>query len=88
VTELWSALTQNKKIANADLDAGPAEDDCIPEESEAETIPILYCKNIMRAIQNFHHQELVDLEQPVPTKIQMNTKSIGRLCEEGLLYKP
>jgi hypothetical protein len=39
----------------------------------------------MRAIQNFHHQDVIDLEREGD---EVNTKDIGRIYENGIQFKP
>lgn len=57
----------------------------VQEEVPEGEISVLYCKNIMRAIQNFHHQELVDTYRQGR---EVNKQLIGCLYPQGLLFKP
>lgn len=47
-------------------------------------IPLSNCKNLLRAIQNFHHQDIMDLEREQSNQIE--TMNIGRETENGLLF--
>jgi|TARA_B110000305_G_C19196702_1_gene519192 arabinogalactan endo-1,4-beta-galactosidase len=47
-------------------------------------IPLSNCKNLLRAIQNFHHQDIMDLEREQTTHI--DTMNIGRETVNGLLF--
>ncbi len=48
-------------------------------------MPLSHCKNFLRAIQNFHHQDILDPERHGS---DVDPKSLGRATEEGLLFKP
>lgn len=47
-------------------------------------IPLSNCKNLLRAIQNFHHQDIMDLEREHTSHI--DTMAVGRETETGLLF--
>ena len=47
-------------------------------------IPLGNCKNLLRAIQNFHHQDIMDLEREHTSHI--DTMNVGRETEAGLLF--
>lgn len=47
-------------------------------------IPLGNCKNLLRAIQNFHHQDIMDLEREHTSHI--DTMNVGRETDAGLLF--
>jgi hypothetical protein len=48
-------------------------------------IPLSNVKNFLRAIQNFHHQDIIDTERQ---GLSVNAKQLGRQTSTGLVYKP
>ena len=48
-------------------------------------MPLSHCKNFLRAIQNFHHQDIIDTER---RGAEVDPKSLGRISDKGLLLKP
>ena len=49
-------------------------------------IPLSNLKNVTRAIQNFHHQDIIDTDREEGLA-QNEGKKIGRMTEDGLLFK-
>jgi hypothetical protein len=49
-------------------------------------IPLSNLKNVTRAIQNFHHQDIIDSDREEGLA-QNEGNKIGRMTEEGLLFK-
>lgn len=55
------------------------------EDEGIGQIPLNYCKNILRAIQNFHHQEVVDTEH---ADSNVDPKNLGKRTEDTIVFKP
>ena len=57
-------------------------------DSEGQgTVPLGNLKNKLRAIQNFHHQEILDVEREQdPEVFKISKKAIGRHTQNGLLF--
>ena len=95
--EVWGVLIQERshlvddngenKSPNAiDGPIHEAVDENEDAEEDQKKVPKDFVKNIMRAIQNFHHQEVVDLQR---TGLSVNHKNLGQAyAEEGLMFKP
>ena len=49
-------------------------------------IPLSNLKNVTRAIQNFHHQDIIDSDRE-ESLAQNEGNKIGRMTEDGLLFK-
>lgn len=55
-------------------------------DSEGQNeIPLSSCKNFLKAIQNFHHQDIIDPQRSGP---EIDMKKLGRATVNGLLFKP
>jgi len=55
------------------------------DEDGKGSIPITNCKNFMRAIQNFHHQDIIDNESE---SNRVDPNNLGKEYESGLMFKP
>lgn len=49
------------------------------------SVPLINVKNFMRAIQNFHHQDMMDTTRSGP---EVDTSNLGRHSDSGLLFTP
>lgn len=57
------------------------------DEDGQQLVPLVNCKNFQRAILNFHHQDIVDLERE-EGETEAQTARLGRLTDSGLLFTP
>ena len=56
------------------------------EQESEQVVPVQFVKNLARSIQNFHHEEVVDLTR---TGMGLSKTKLGRFTDKGeLLYKP